>query len=112
MAVRVNHEMPLHTVSRIKSLLKSTLSEQKILVCGVSYREDVGDTRYSPSEILVKELINQLKSYNPQARVVVNNGSDDEDWGYLYRVGWVYDPFDLRDLHLVALLQHVCGAPV
>ena len=59
LAVRVNHEMPLHTISRVKSLLKSTLSEQKILVCGVSYREDVGDTRYSPSEILVKELINQ-----------------------------------------------------
>ena len=59
LAVRVNHEMPLHTVSRIKSLLNFSLKDQKILVCGVIYREDVGDTRYSPSEILVRELVNQ-----------------------------------------------------
>ena len=59
MAVRVNHEMPLHTVSRLRSLLNCSLAEQKILVCGVSYRPDVGDTRYSPSETLVRELIAQ-----------------------------------------------------
>ena len=59
MAVRVNHEMPLHTVSCLRSLLNCSLAEQKILVCGVSYRPDVGDTRYSPSETLVRELIAQ-----------------------------------------------------
>jgi hypothetical protein len=51
----------------------------------------------------VKELINQLKSYNPQARVIVNNGSDDEDWGYLYRVGWVYDDDGETNKNLVEL---------
>ena len=59
LAVRVNHEMPLHTVSRLRELLNRSLTEQKILVCGVSYRQDVGDTRNSPSEILVRELITQ-----------------------------------------------------
>ena len=36
----------------------------------------------------VKELIRQLKGYNPQARVIVNDG--DDDWSYLYQVGWSY----------------------
>ena len=59
MAVRVNHDMPLHTVSRLKSLMDNTLNDKKLLICGVSYRQDVGDTRYSPSEILVNELVAQ-----------------------------------------------------
>ena len=37
----------------------------------------------------VKELIAKLKSYNPQARVIVND--EDDDWSYLYRVGWSYE---------------------
>jgi UDP-N-acetyl-D-glucosamine dehydrogenase len=59
MAVQVNHDMPLHTVARLKSLMKCQLKGKKILVCGVSYRQDVGDTRFSPSETLVTELIAQ-----------------------------------------------------
>ena len=39
----------------------------------------------------VKELIDLLKSYNPQARVIVNDGSNEDDWSYLYKVGWSYD---------------------
>lgn len=56
MAVRVNHDMPLHSALRLKELLGGSLKDKKILVCGVSYREDVGDTRYSPTEILVKSI--------------------------------------------------------
>ena len=37
----------------------------------------------------VKELIDKLKSYNPQARVIVPN--KDDDWSYLYQVGWSYE---------------------
>lgn len=57
MAVKINHKMPLHTVDRIKSLLGKNLKKKNLLVCGVSYRQDVGDTRFSPSEILVRELL-------------------------------------------------------
>ena len=57
MAVKINHLMPLHTVERLVSLLERPLKSTKILVCGVSYREDIGDSRFSPSEILVRELI-------------------------------------------------------
>jgi len=59
MAVKINHEMPLHTVQRLISLLGSPLKGRRILVCGVSYREDIGDSRFSPSEILVRELIRE-----------------------------------------------------
>ena len=59
MAVRVNHDMPLHTVTRLKSLMSGMLNNKRLLICGVSYRQDVGDTRYSPTETLVRELIVQ-----------------------------------------------------
>ena len=32
------------------------ISSSKVLVCGASYRQDVGDTRYSGSEIIVRKL--------------------------------------------------------
>ena len=58
MAVRVNHDMPLHTISRLNELLGDSLKNKRILICGVSYRQNVGDTRYSPTEILIKKLQN------------------------------------------------------
>ena len=39
----------------------------------------------------VKKLIDKLKSYNPQARVIVNDGDGIDDWSYLYQVGWSYE---------------------
>jgi UDP-N-acetyl-D-glucosamine dehydrogenase len=59
LAVRVNHDMPLHTVARLNSLLDAPLAGKRLLICGVSYRQDVGDTRYSPTETLVRELVAQ-----------------------------------------------------
>ena len=56
MAVRVNHDMPLNTVNRLVQLLGGSLEQKFVLVCGVSYRQDIGDTRYSPSETLVLGL--------------------------------------------------------
>ena len=49
----------------------------------------------------VNELINQLKRYNPQARVIVND--EDDDWSYLYRVGWSYDDDGKTNKNLVKL---------
>jgi hypothetical protein len=39
----------------------------------------------------VKELIDKLKSYNLQARVVVDKGDEDVEFSYIYDVGWVYE---------------------
>jgi len=59
MAVKVNHDMPMHTLFRLQSLINAPLDRKRLLVCGVSYRQDVGDTRNSPSETLVREMIKQ-----------------------------------------------------
>jgi hypothetical protein len=41
----------------------------------------------------VKELIVRLKQYNPEARVVLQhyNGTQEDDYEYLYDVGWKYE---------------------
>jgi UDP-N-acetyl-D-glucosamine dehydrogenase len=48
--------MPREIVKRIKAENGRTLSGKKILVCGVSYKPNVADTRETPTEILIEEL--------------------------------------------------------
>ena len=42
--------MPLVTLEKLKDYFSGSLKDKKILLMGISYREDVGDTRFSPSE--------------------------------------------------------------
>ncbi|MBI3251931.1 MAG: nucleotide sugar dehydrogenase [Candidatus Omnitrophica bacterium] len=53
-AVSVNRDMPLVSLSKARKLL-GTLRGKKILLLGVSYRQDVADTRFSPSATFVKQ---------------------------------------------------------
>jgi UDP-N-acetyl-D-glucosamine dehydrogenase len=53
-AVAVNDRMPLRTLEEVRRRLGGSLSGKRLLLLGVSYRQDVGDTRYSPSEIFVR----------------------------------------------------------
>ena len=48
--------MPLYAFKFLKKEIKD-LKDKKILLLGVSYRSDVGDTRYSPVEPFYKYLI-------------------------------------------------------
>jgi len=54
-SVNVNDTMPTHTVDLVKEEFPE-LRDVKIAVLGVSYLEDVGDTRHSPSFTLVRLL--------------------------------------------------------
>ena len=54
-SVNINDTMPLHTIDLIKSEIE-TLRNIKVAVLGVSYLENLGDTRHSPSKILVEFL--------------------------------------------------------
>lgn len=54
MGLEVNDKMPLHVVEIIQE--KEILDGQIIAILGVSYREDIGDTRFSPTEVLYKKL--------------------------------------------------------
>ena len=49
-AVKINQNMPLNSLAKVKKALQS-LSGKVILLAGISYRQDVADTRYSPSEL-------------------------------------------------------------
>ena len=55
-ANKVNAQMPLYILERIKSLLDGNLKGKKICIIGLSYKADVSDLRQSPSLILWKEL--------------------------------------------------------
>ena len=59
LTLEINKNMPNHTFKVIKKLTKNKIKGKKILIYGASYKNDVGDTRFSPSENL---LIN-LKKY-------------------------------------------------
>lgn len=48
-AMKINDEMPLVTFNKIKSIFKNNLKNKKILILGMSYKEDVSDLRSSPS---------------------------------------------------------------
>ena len=56
-ALKVNDRMPLHTLDLLTELVSGDLSGKKIVVCGVAYLPGVPDTRSSPTELLVMELI-------------------------------------------------------
>lgn len=53
-AVQINGVMPLVSLDYVEKTLGG-LDGKKVLLLGVSYRSDVGDTRYSPSEVFVRE---------------------------------------------------------
>ncbi len=58
-AVQVNSEMPLVTLNKIKQYFGGDIEGKKILLMGITYRQDVGDTRFSPSEIFYNAVIGQ-----------------------------------------------------
>ncbi len=55
LAVAVNEVMPLTSLDKVQNLLGGSLSGKSIVLMGVSYLAEVGDTRNSPSETFVRE---------------------------------------------------------
>ncbi len=54
-AVKINDQMPLRVVSLMDQAF-GDLKDKRVLMLGVSYLNDVGDTRYTPIELLYDEL--------------------------------------------------------
>jgi nucleotide sugar dehydrogenase len=54
LAVETNRRMPLVSLQMLDALLNRGLTGKNILLLGVSYRQDVADTRFSPSEVFVR----------------------------------------------------------
>ncbi|MBU1694706.1 MAG: GDP-mannose dehydrogenase [Verrucomicrobia bacterium] len=58
-AIDINDTRALHVAELTRDALRNMgryIAGSRVLVCGASYREDVGDTRYSGSEIIMRRL--------------------------------------------------------
>ena len=53
-ALKTNDVMPLTSLEKVQGLLGGSLENKTILLMGISYRSDVGDTRYSPAQLFVE----------------------------------------------------------
>jgi len=59
MAIDINDTRSLHVATLTRDALRNMgrqLAGATVLLCGASYRQDVGDTRYSGSELIVRKL--------------------------------------------------------
>jgi nucleotide sugar dehydrogenase len=59
LAIDINDTRALHAAELVRDALRNMgriVAAAKVVILGASYREDVGDTRYSGSEIIVRKL--------------------------------------------------------
>ncbi len=70
-AINVNDTRSLHAAQLVRDALRNMgqiVAASQITILGVSYREDVADTRYSGSEIIVRKLTEmgaEIKAHDP-----------------------------------------------
>ncbi|MEE4351670.1 MAG: nucleotide sugar dehydrogenase [Desulfatiglans sp.] len=70
-AININDTRALHVAQLIRDALRNMgriVAASQIALLGASYREDVGDTRYSGSEIIVRKLTEmgaEVKAHDP-----------------------------------------------
>jgi UDP-N-acetyl-D-glucosamine dehydrogenase len=70
-AIDINDTRGLHAARLVRDALRNMgriVAASQVTVLGVSYREDVGDTRYSGSEIIVRKLTEmgaEVKAHDP-----------------------------------------------
>jgi len=58
-AIDINDTRGLHVAQLVRDALRNMaryIAGAEVLICGASYRQDVGDTRYSGSELVVRKL--------------------------------------------------------
>jgi len=71
MAIDINDTRGLHAATLTRDALRNMgrhIARAPILLCGASYRQDVGDTRYSGSEIVIRKLTEmgaEMKVHDP-----------------------------------------------
>ncbi len=69
LSVEINKEMPKNTFNKVMDNLSK--KRNKILVLGITYREDVADTRFSASEQLISLLLEkdlEVDCYDPMIK--------------------------------------------
>jgi len=59
-AIDINDTRGLHVATLVRDALRNMgryIAGSSVLLCGASYRQDVGDTRYSGSEVVTRRLV-------------------------------------------------------
>lgn len=81
LAITTNQKMPLRNLEKLENIL-GTLKNKKLLLLGVSYRQDIGDTRYSPARAFFTEVMlrggeavchDPLVSYWEEMQLAINS---------------------------------------
>ncbi|MCD6570979.1 MAG: nucleotide sugar dehydrogenase [Deltaproteobacteria bacterium] len=73
-AININDTRALHAVELIRDALRNmgkVVAASLITILGASYREDVGDTRYSGSELMVRklaEMSGEIRVHDPYVK--------------------------------------------
>jgi len=73
-AIDINDTRSLHVAELTRDALRNMgryIAGAEVLLCGASYRQDVGDTRYSGSEIVVRKLTEmgaELRVHDPYVK--------------------------------------------
>ena len=82
LAQEINNSMPNYVVSRISELMnrkEKLLKNSKILILGVAYKKDIGDTRESPAIDIIESLLEksaEVSFYDPYVdELIVNKES-------------------------------------
>jgi nucleotide sugar dehydrogenase len=68
LAVAINQRMPLESLRLVRESLNGSIQGKRILLLGISYRSDVGDTRHAPAEVFVRQALAEgasVQSYDP-----------------------------------------------
>ncbi|UCD35519.1 MAG: hypothetical protein JSU90_01425 [Nitrospiraceae bacterium] len=74
LAININDTRSLHVAQLTRDALRNLgrpIAAAEVLLLGASYREDVGDTRYSGSELIVRKLTEmgaELKVHDPYVK--------------------------------------------
>jgi len=82
LAQEINNSMPNYVISRISELMNKKeilLKNSKILLLGVAYKKDIGDTRESPAIDIIESLLEKsadVSFYDPYVdELIVNKES-------------------------------------
>jgi len=81
-AININDKRALHAAQLVRDALRNMgkiVAASGIAILGASYREDVGDTRYSGSELIVRKLTEmgaEIKVHDPYVIAEALKGAD------------------------------------
>lgn len=109
-AIDINDTRALHVAEMTRDALRNMdryIAASRILIAGASYRQDVGDTRYSGSELVVRKLAEigaEIKVHDPyveQWLEFIDQNSAHLSWKRFFR-----NQEELSNLKMEKDLQH------